>query len=127
MSANQYLPGVVFIPSWLGISAITRAYPAVVTVTVDDVTSSNSYQAGQLVRFTIPVSYGMQQLNGVTAEISSVSGSNISLNIDSRQFDVFSVPVSPTQVATLAPSGSRNVQYSNTTNVAFQPLNNVGN
>ena len=125
---SAYLPPVIFIPSALGISAISQSLPMVVSVTVDPVTSANTYQVGQLVKFTIPKSYGMSQLNGLTGKIVNVSGSNISLNIDSRQFDAFVVPVNQALLATLAPSGSQNVQYDNTTNnIAFQPLNNVGN
>jgi hypothetical protein len=124
---NQYLPGTVFIPSWLGISAITNSYPMVVSITINPVTSSNTYQKGQLVKLSIPNEYGMQQANNLTAEILDVLGSNVSLNIDSRQFDLFVVPSNPKQVPTLAPSGSRNVQYNNTTNIAFKPLNDIGN
>lgn len=101
----------------------------VCTITVDPVTESNTYIPGQVVRLFVPYTYGMFQANGLQGKILEVSGSNISLDIDSRLFDSFAVPASNAeQPASMAPAGSRNLQYNNTTNdVAFQSLNNIGN
>lgn len=128
-NTNTYLPGVIEIPSSLNIVAVTNAYPMVVTIVVNDVTESNSYIPGQLVRFTVSVTYGMFQLNGLIGQILAVSGSDLSFNIDSRGFDTFVVPpITAIQPASLAPSGSRNKEFSNSTkNLAFQSLNNIGN
>ncbi len=125
---NAYLPPVITIPSALQISAITQAFPMVVNCTQNS-DEQNVYIPGMLVRLNIPPSYGMQQANGLTAQILSVTGLNISLLIDSTMFDPFVVPGSTAeQPASLAPSGSRNLSYDNTTNkVAFQSLNNMGN
>lgn len=127
--ANQYLPGVIAIPSSLVIIAITRSYPMVCTITVNPVTESNTYISRQVVRLFIPYSYGMSQANGLQGKIVNVSGSNISLDIDSRLFDPFVVPAgNAEQPASMAPAGSRNLQYSNQTDlVGFQSLNNIGN
>lgn len=128
--ANEYLQGVIQIPSSLVITAITQAYPMVVTVTVNTETESNTYIEGQLVKLTVPITYGMFQANGLVGRVISNSGANITLDLDSRLFDIFSVPVTGAlQPASLAPSGSRNLQYSNGTNTAvpFQSLNNIGN
>ncbi len=127
--ANTYLPGTIAIPSSLVITAITRALPMVVTASVNPVTASNSYIVGQLVRLTVPASYRMIQANGLVGEIIAINGLNFSLNIDSRQFDTFVVPSGNVeQPASLAPAGSRNLQYSNNTDVVgFQSLNNRGN
>jgi hypothetical protein len=112
----------------LEITAITKAYPAVITISADPVTQVNTYIAGQLVRLNIPFGYGMQQANGQTVKILGVSGSDFSVDMDSRNFDSFSVPVSGTKPASLGPAGSNNLSYSNLTNrIAFQSLNNEGN
>lgn len=125
--SNTYLPGTIFIPSTLLIEAITQSYPMVVTASVPS-TGSNNYVVDQLVRLFIPFSYGMQQANQLVGQIVDINGLDFSLDIDSRLFDPFSIPASGEQPASFSPSGSRNLQYNNTTNqVAFQPLNNQGN
>ena len=125
----MYLPGVIAIPSSMNITAITNSFPMVVTVEVNPVTEANTYIPGQLVRLTVPISYGMFQANGLVGEILSVNGLDFTLNINSRGFDTFVVPsASAEQPASLAPAGSRNLAFSNTTNqVPFQSLNNIGN
>lgn len=127
--ANTYLPGVIQIPSSIEITAITKSYPMIATVSLNTITEANTYIAGQLVRLTIPITYGMWQANGLIPKILSVNGSNLSLDVDSTNFDSFVVPSGNViQPASLAPSGSRNLQFSNQTNqVPFQSLNNVGN
>lgn len=126
-NSNTYLPGVIFIPSMLLITAITNSYPMQITFFVPP-TGVNTYQAGQLIRLNIPKSYGMFQANGLTGKIISMGLTTMTLDIDSRLFDVFSIPSIGTTPASLSPAGSRNLEYSNNTNnIAFQPLNNIGN
>lgn len=126
---NDYLPGVIQTPSSLTLIAATKSYPMVITVSVNPVTEANTYQAGQLVRLMVPVTYGMFQANNLIASILSVSVNDITLDIDSRKFDAFSVPTGNNyQVATIAPNGSRNLILNNDTGaVPFQSLNNIGN
>ena len=127
--ANQYLPGVIQVPSSLLITNITRAYPMVITFTIPS-TGSNTYVANQVVLLRVPITYGMYQANGLMGTIISVSPTSMTLNLDSRGFDTFTTPsgVTVTQPASLAPAGSKNLQYDNTTNeVPFQSLNNIGN
>ena len=125
---NPYLVGTIQIPSDVTLTAITQAFPAVATVSIDSVTESNSYQAGQLVKLFIPHGYGMQQINEKTVEILSVSGDEITLDVDTRNVDPFSVPASGLMPASMSPAGSRNLSFSNSTaNVPFQSLNNRGN
>lgn len=127
-NANTYLPGTIQIPSALGITAITNDIIAVITVEVDDVTAYNSYQAGQLIKLEIPFEYGMQQANNQIVKILSVDDLNFYVDMYSVNFDPFIMPGSPSQPATLSPSGSKNLEYSNETNrIAFQCLNNIGN
>ncbi len=125
---NYYLPGVIAIPSSLTITAITQAFPMVVSVSVNAVTESNTYISGQLVRLTIPFAYGMQQANGLVAQIINTGVGTLTLNIDSSGFDPFAIPASGEMPASLAPAGSRNLEYNNSTaQVPFQSLNNIGN
>lgn len=127
---NQYLPGVVQIPSVLEITAITRSFPMVVTVEINnESTEANTYIVGQAVKLNVPYVFGMFQANNLVSTIIEINGLNFSLNIDSRKFDAFSIPVGTRfGPATIAPAGSRNLTYDNLTNqVPFQSLNNIGN
>ncbi len=101
----------------------------VVTCVLDGVTDANTYISGQLVKLTVPSTYGMYQANGLTGKITAVNGLQFTLNIDSSGFDPFVVPVSTAeQPASLAPAGSQNLTYGNTTaQVGFQSLYNQGN
>lgn len=125
---NQYLPGVIQIPSMLLITGITQSFPMVVTFTVPP-TGSNTYQINQLVFLTIPITWGMYQANGLTGKILGVNSSTMALDIDSTNFDVFIDGSSTGETpASLSPAGSRNLEFSNTTSqVPFQSLNNIGN
>src|SRR5258708_38210677 len=101
---NQYLPGVIQIPSMLLITGITQTMPMVVTFTVPS-TGSNTYQVEQLVRLTVPVTWGMYQANGLTAKILGVNSSTMALAVDSSQFDAFVyLPSSVDAPASLAPA-----------------------
>jgi len=124
---NQYLPPVVTIPSALTITAITRTFPMVVS-TVANSDQSFDYMMQQNVIFTIPYTFGMWQLNNMSGTVTGVSGTDISVNIDARNFDAFSNPNNG-QIATLSPNGSKNLQYNNNTAnyVPFRSLNNIGN
>lgn len=127
-NANVYLPGTIQIPSSLELVAATQTNPMEITVSVNAITASNTYREGQLIKLNIPFGYGMQQANGLTVKILEVSGNNFILDINSSQFDPFSIPATGTKPASIAPSGSNNLQMSNTTNqISFQSLNNRGN
>ena len=128
---NQYLPGVIAIPSSLNITAITQSSPMVVTVDVaNPTTEANTYIVGMAIRLMVPQTYKMFQANNLVGTIIAISGSNFTLNLNSSSFDAFVVPSgNVTQPATIAPFGSRNLQYDNTNTqkVPFQSLNNIGN
>lgn len=127
-NANTYLPGVIQIASTLLITAISQSFPAIISISVDPITAANTYIGGQLVKLNIPFGYGMQQANGLTVLILDVSGSNLIVDLDTRNFDPFSVPLTGEMPASLSPSGARNLALDNTTNQEpFQSLNNVGN
>jgi hypothetical protein len=125
---NQYLKGTIFTPSSLDIVAITQSMLMQVTCIINSVTEANIYIPGMLVRLFVPYAYGMYQANNLTGKILEVNGLIFTLNLDSSQFDPFVIPSSG-QPASLAPAGSQNLQFDNTTSniVAFQPLSNQGN
>lgn len=127
-NANQYLPPVIAVPSALEITNITRSFPMVIT-TSNNTDQENTYQAKQLIKLFIPRGYGMYQANGCICEILSVNGDDIAVNIDSTNFDSFITPPPFTeQPASLSPSGSRNLEFNNTSRlVPFQSINNIGN
>jgi len=127
---NQYLPGVIAIPSSLNITAITNAFPMVITVEIsNESTEANTYIVGMAVRLFIPYDYGMFQANNLVGTIIAIDNLNFSLNLDSSQFDVFAIPGSnQAQPASISPAGSRNYEYNNNSGkVPFQSLNNIGN
>ena len=125
---NQYLPGVIQIPSMLLITGITRSYPMIVTFTVPS-TGSNTYVIKQLVRLTVPRTWGMYQANGLTGQILAIDSTTMNLDIDSNYFDAFVDGSNTSETpASLAPAGSRNLEFNNTSRqVPFQSLNNSGN
>ncbi len=100
----------------------------VITFTVP-VTGSNTYVVDQVVRLTVPKTWGMFQANGLRGRILAVDSTTMTLNIDSTLFDAFvDGSASSETPASLAPSGSQNLQFNNTTDqVGFQSLNNIGN
>lgn len=124
---NTYLPPVIQIPSALTITAISQSNPVQVTTSANS-DQVNTYIPGQTVVLTVPQSFGMWQINGLVGQITNVNTNVISLNINSSLFDPFSIPAGSGQVATLAPFGSQNLQFSNQTDqVPFQSYNNIGN
>lgn len=128
--SNEYLVGTIQIPSSMVIINITKSYPMVVTVDINPVSESNTYIEGQLVKLFVPITYKMFQADGLQGKVLSNNGTDITLDIDSTLFDSFIVPSGTVlQPASLAPSGSRNLQYTNGTNIVvpFQSLNNRGN
>lgn len=125
---NQYLPGVITTPSQLIITGISQSSPMVVDFTVP-ASSYNSYHIGQVVKLRIPRPWGMMQADGLTGKILSIGMTTMILNIDATQFDAFVTPTGNVEApASLAPAGSQNLEYDNTTRrVPFQSLNNIGN
>jgi len=125
--ANTYLPPVTTIPSALTITAITNSYPMIVTA-IPNNDQANVYIEQQQITLNVPVTFGMFQANGLKGIILGVIGNDITLDIDSRNFDPFINPNNG-QLSTLSPTGSRNLEYTNNTanHVPFRSLNNRGN
>lgn len=98
-------------PEYLYITEITKATQAVVRTSVDP---TAFYVVGNKIRFSIPSSFGMVEMNNVTGTIVALSSANytITVDVDSTAFTTFAFPAStasPTAplFATLAPAGSK--------------------
>lgn len=107
-------------PQFLYVTKITQATQAVVTCSIDP---SAWYVVGMKVRFSVPYSFGMTEMQGLTGTITAVSSANytITVDIDSSAFTAFAFPASsssPTAqlFATVAPAGA-STQYNPVTQV----------
>jgi len=80
------------------ISTINQSNPMTMTTTED-----SNYNVGMKVRFLIPKQFGMQELNNLDGQVTSVSGVNITVSIDSTFFSPFAYP-SPLPDAYTSPS-----------------------
>ena len=127
-NSNQYLQGTIQIPSSLLITDMTNSFPMVVSVSVPT-NGANTYIPNQLVKLTVPRTYGMWQADGLDGKILATGSSTLTLNIDSTNFDLFVDGSSSKSLpASLAPAGSQNLDFNNTTRqVPFQSLNNNWN
>ncbi len=101
-------------PEYMYVTEITKATSAVVRTSIDP---TLYYVVGMKVRFSVPSSFGMVQMDGLTGTITAMSSANytMTVNIDSSAFTTFAFPLttlSPTArlFATLAPAGA-STQY----------------
>ncbi len=85
------------------ISAITNAFPALVTTTID-----HGYSDGFIVRLIVPAEYGMDKANQLFGSIMVTSSTQFEIDIDTSLFDVFVVPLSPEQQAQAVPFAEDN-------------------
>lgn len=95
------------LPEYLYITGISQAVQAVVTVS-----TLHDYVAGMKIRLDIPYTYGMQEMNGLTATIVAVGAYTLTLDVNSSGFTPFAFPasaISPVipRFATLAPAGQK--------------------
>lgn len=104
-------------PEFLYVTNISLATQAVVSFSVDP---ADHYVVGMKMRFSIPGSFGMTQMDGLTGKIlavnavaasSNIGAYNVTVDIDSTAFTAFAWPassLSPTAAlfATAAPSGA---------------------
>lgn len=87
INADYYKPRVFFI------SGITLGALTTIITTVD-----HDYVLGQLVRLIIPQWSGTRQLNGQTAYVIAIPASNqVTITIDSTNYNAFTVSSHPTQ------------------------------
>lgn len=93
---------------------------------------ANTYIVGMAIRLFVPYTYRMWQANKIVCTITDIIPGQFPRFVtdeDSSGFDAFFIPsASKESPASIAPAGSRNLQYGNDTgNVPFQSLNNIGN
>lgn len=104
-------------PETVYITNISQATSAVVSTSIDP---SFTYVVGMKIYFSVPASFGMGQINGMTGTILAVNAVaatgnigayNVTVNIDSSAFSAFAFPLSsmsPTAplFATFSPAGA---------------------
>lgn len=107
-------------PEYMYVTEITKATSAVVRTSIDP---TLYYVVGMKVRFSVPASFGMTQIDGLTGTITALSSANytMTVDIDSSAFTTFAFPLtssSPTArlFATIAPAGA-STTFNPTTNV----------
>lgn len=88
----------VFKPAMRIITAITNAYPASITTSFD-----HGYPTGIIVRVVLPINYGMPEINEKFGSIIVTGATTFDIDIDTRYFEPFVVPGSPTQYAQSIP------------------------
>lgn len=71
------------------ISTISQTAQAHVTTTF-----AHQYQSGDIIRFVIPLGFGMQQINQMQAPITVTGETTFTVPIDTLKFDAFSTPSS---------------------------------
>lgn len=92
-----------YLPAMRLISSITQAFPAVVTTSF-----AHNYVSGEIVRFLIPPSHGMVQLNKRQAEIEVTGATTFTIPIDTTTFDAYVIPVNSTQCGQVVPFAENN-------------------
>jgi len=80
-------PSPIFQPALRIISAITKAQEAQVTTSFD-----HDYITGEIVRLLVPIDFGMWQINKLTGTITVTGSDTFTIDIDTTNFDTFSVP-----------------------------------
>lgn len=95
----------VYTPQVCTITSITNSNPAIVTT--GDITFSggmpvitpfiNQYVSGTIIRLVIPLGFGMSlpsqtQGNVLTGQITVIDDSTFSINVDTTQFQTFTLP-----------------------------------
>jgi len=110
----DYMPGIVagtagsfrkinydpiFYPRRRFIATIDSLSPAIVAFTV-----THGYTIGQRLRFTVPASYGMTQMDGLEGTVTAVypAVNAVAVNIDATAFSDFSYPLSTAGAKTQA-------------------------
>lgn len=121
----------IFYPRRRYITSVTTGSTTVVKMSV-----THGYTVGQQVRFIVPASFGMVELNGLTGNIIAInttvtSGNTITVDIDSSGFTAFAFPAStlvPISFAEVVPVGEdtatalnfgQNILADATVNAAF--------
>lgn len=115
---TRRISNLAVLPEFLYVTEITQAASAVVRTSIDPTVS---YAVGMKVRFSVPSSFGMTQMNNLTGTITALSAANYTMTVDinSTAFTAFAFPAStssPTAAlfATVAPAGASTTQNQTT-------------
>jgi len=95
-----------YLPVMRIVVGITNASSPTVTTSID-----HEYLSGEIVRLIVPFNWGMTQMNGKVGEITVLSPTTFSIDINSTDFDTFVVPTPNDQYpfpAQVIPIGERN-------------------
>jgi hypothetical protein len=106
------------LPQYMFITGVSQSATAYVSLSVDP---STYYAPGMKIRFDVPSTYGMSQLNGIEATIlavdvasppSGTSTYNLQVDVNTSGFTPFAFPASAISVveqrfATIAPDGQK--------------------
>lgn len=96
-------PTPLFQPAMRIITNITNSNPAIVTTSF-----AHNYIDGENLRLLVPDNYGMTQANQLTGYITVLSPTTFSIDIDTRQFYPFVVPVGALEQSQVTPVGEAN-------------------
>lgn len=88
-----------FLPKLRYVTQITQAASAVVRTSVD-----HQFSVGQTVRMHVSSDYGMTEMDGLLGEITAVTASTFTLNIDSTGFTAFAFPTSAVAAGGVTPA-----------------------
>ena len=116
----------IFYPRWRFIANISQAANAVITTTVQ-----HGYTAGQQIRVSVQSDvFGMTEINGLVGNITAVTASTITTDIDSSAFTAFAFPANadyPFTPAIISPVGeTANETYANNLDDATQNISYIG-
>ena len=114
----------MFQPSNRNIANITAAASAVVTTLVD-----HAYAIGQKVKFSIGSEAGMIELDGVEGNITAISTSTFTVDVDTSAMSAFTFPIYtdvPCQIPSCVPVGDGKSSVSQTAPSAFLNQGYIG-
>jgi len=83
-----------YFPRRRWITTITAAAAAVITTSID-----HGYAVGSRITVHVPTGFGMTQMEGLTGEVTAVTASTITTDINSAAFTAFAWPTSATFAA----------------------------
>ena len=90
----RIIPAAYYNPSKYLITGITGANPAVITTSV-----AHDYEVGDRIRVYCPAAFGMVEIDGLEANITAVTASTITTDINSAAFTAFAFPTSAVAAA----------------------------
>lgn len=88
-----------FYPRYRWITGITQAAAAVVTFS-----HTHDFTVGERVSFRIPPQFGMSELNNVSATVTAITASTITIDVDTSGFTAFAYPTSAIAAAGISPA-----------------------